>query len=119
MTNHEDAAETPQAACYAVIFTSLRSRKYEEQDNGYEETARRMLALASRQPGFLSVESARDKDGFGITVSYWRDLDAIKAWRKNIEHREAQRLGRAQWYEFYNVRICKVEKEYGFSADKL
>ncbi len=75
MTNHEDAAETPQAAYYAVIFTSLRSK----QDNGYEETARRMLALASQQPGFLSVESARDKDGFGITVSYWKDLDAIKA----------------------------------------
>ena len=115
MKNHENAAETPQAACYAVIFTSLRSK----QDNGYEETAQRMLALASQQPGFLSVESARDKDGFGITVSYWKDLDAIKAWQKNIEHREAQILGREQWYEFYNVRICKVEKEYGFPADKL
>ena len=115
MTNHEDAAETPQAAYYAVIFTSCRSK----EDNGYEETARRMLALASRQPGFLGVESARDKDGFGITVSYWKGLDAIKAWRKNIEHMEAQILGREQWYEFYNVRICKVEKEYGFPADKL
>ena len=115
MKNHENAAETPQAAYYAVIFTSLRSK----QDNGYEETAQRMLALASQQPGFLSVESARDKDGFGITVSYWKDLDAIKAWRENIEHMEAQILGREQWYEFYNVRICKVEKEYGFPADKV
>lgn len=115
MKNHENAAETPQAAYYAVIFTSLRSK----QDNGYEETAQRMLALASQQPGFLSVESARDKDGFGITVSYWKDLDAIKAWQRNIEHREAQILGREKWYEVYNVRICKVEKEYGFPADKL
>ncbi len=119
MTNHQETAETPQAAYYAVIFTSRRSTKYDGQDEGYEETAQRMLALASQQPGFLSVESARDRDGFGITVSYWKDLDAIKAWRKNIEHREAQILGRAQWYEFYNVRICKVEKEYGFPADKL
>ena len=115
MTNHEDTAETSQDTYYAVIFTSRRSK----EDNGYEETAGRMLALASRQPGFMGVESARDKGGFGITVSYWKDLDAIRAWRKNIEHIEAQILGREQWYEFYNVRICKVEKEYGFHADKL
>lgn len=114
MTNHEDAAETPQAACYAVIFTSRRSK----EDNGYEETARRMLALASRQPGFLGIESARNQDGLGITVSYWTDLDAIKAWQENPEHRQAQILGREQWYESYNVRICKVEQEYGFPSGK-
>ena len=115
MKHHKTAAKTSQAAYYAVIFTSLRSR----EDNGYEETAQRMLALASEQPGFLGVESARDQDGFGITVSYWKDLDAIKAWQNNIEHRDAQILGRGQWYEFYNVRICKMEKEYGFPTDKL
>lgn len=100
-------AETPRPPYYAVIFTSLRT----DGDNGYADMASKMVELASRQPGFLGVESARD--GVGITVSYWADLDSIKAWKANAEHREAQDLGRKQWYSAFKTRICKVERDYG------
>lgn len=100
-------AETPEPPYYAVIFTSLRR----DVDDGYVAMAERMMSLAAEQPGCLGVETARD--GLGITVSYWSDLAAIRRWKAQAEHREAQRLGRERWYSRYRVRIARVEREYG------
>ena len=94
---------------YAVIFTSLRT----QGDNGYAETAARMDELARRQPGYLGIDSARDD--IGITVSYWRDLESVRLWKREMEHLQAQRRGRAEWYSQYTVRIARVEHEYDFS----
>jgi len=69
-----------------------------------------MESLAQEQPGYLGIESARD--GLGITVSYWKDLDSIKQWKNNVEHIQAQAEGRSRWYTQYTVRIAKVEKDY-------
>jgi heme-degrading monooxygenase HmoA len=102
-------ASTPKPPYYAVIFTSIRTAG----DNGYEKMAEAMLELARRQPGYLGVESARDS--LGITVSYWESLDAIAAWKQNAEHIVAQNLGRKIWYEKFQTRICKVERDYGFT----
>ncbi len=71
-----------------------------------------MEELAQKQPGFLGLESERNE--IGITVSYWESLDAVKAWKNNLDHREAQLLGRKKWYKSYKVRIAKVEWEYDF-----
>ena len=73
--------------------------------------AERMAELAAQQPGYLGMESARE--GLGITVSYWESLEAIRNWKQNAEHQEAQRLGHQQWYSSFRVRIAKVEREYG------
>jgi heme-degrading monooxygenase HmoA len=103
-----EISQTPSIPYYAVIFTSVRT----EGDNGYAEMSDKMVALAVQQPGYLGHESARDE--IGITVSYWRSLDDIKAWKRNIEHMVAQRKGREIWYQTYKTRICKVEADYGF-----
>lgn len=102
-----DIANTPEPPYYAVIFTSHRT----DGDHGYGAMAERMLTLAAAQPGFLGVESARE--GLGITVSYWDSLEAIRNWKQNAEHREAQRLGHERWYSSFRIRIAKVEKDYG------
>ncbi len=93
---------------YAVIFTSTRT----EGDNGYNEMSELMESLAKKQSGFLGVDSARNK--IGITVSYWESLETIKNWKQQSEHLLAQQKGRNEWYNWYNVRICKVEREYDF-----
>jgi heme-degrading monooxygenase HmoA len=93
---------------YAVIFTSTRT----ENEEGYAEMAEKMENLAKQQPGFISVESARNE--IGITVSYWESLEAIKSWKANLDHLDAQQKGRSSWYKNYKVRIAKVEREYGF-----
>ena len=74
--------------------------------------ANKMETLAKQQKGFIGIDAARNK--VGITVSYWESLDAIKQWKANTEHLFAQQKGREQWYNWYNVRICKVELEYEF-----
>ena len=100
-------AQTPEPPYYAVIFTSLRA----EGDQGYGAMAARMLELSAMQPGFLGVESARE--GVGITVSYWANLEAIQRWKQQAEHLKAQRLGRERWYSTFKVRIARVERDYG------
>ena len=100
-----EIANTPAPPYYAVIFTSIRT----ESDNGYAETAERMLALARQQPGFLGYESARN--AIGISVSYWSSLEAIKAWRNHPSHKAVQ--SRADdWYADSRIRICKIERCY-------
>jgi len=101
-------AATPAPPYYAVIFTSERT----SADDGYGDTAARMVALAEQQPGYLGHESARE--GLGITVSYWESLEAIRSWKQQTEHLLAQQQGRQQWYAAYKVRICRVERDYGF-----
>lgn len=100
-------AKTPKPPYYAVIFTSHRTAG----DNGYAKMADRMVELAQNQLGFLGVESARED--VGITVSYWSDVESIKKWKANAEHKEAQKAGHQSWYSTFKVRISKVERDYG------
>ena len=74
------------------------------------------VPLAAMQPGFLGVESVRAE--VGITVSYWRDLESISCWKAHAEHRQAQKLGRAEWYAKFKVRIARVEREYGVQRSR-
>ena len=105
-------AATPEPPYLAVIFSSQRM----PGDQGYAAMAERMVELARAQPGFLGVESARDAEGFGITVSYWKDEASIAAWKAHAEHAVAQRLGRDRWYGAFRLRVCRVERESGQDA---
>lgn len=105
-------AGTPKPPYYAVVFSSVRSTS----DDGYAEMAEHMAELAARQPGFLGLESAREQ--IGITVSYWTDLESIRAWKRNVDHQVAQKRGKRDWYAAYRVRIARVEREYGLQQDQ-
>ena len=93
---------------FAVIFTNTRT----DGDNGYGKMAKEMEALAKLQPGYLGFESARDD--LGISISYWDSLEAIAKWKENTDHLFAQKQGIKNWYSWYKVRICRVEREYEF-----
>ena len=95
---------------YAVIFTSIQT----DNTHGYDEMAFAMEELAKQQRGYLSIDSAKNE--VGITISYWESLEAIKNWKQESEHLKAQLKGRTQWYDWYHVRICKVEREYEFNS---
>jgi heme-degrading monooxygenase HmoA len=106
-------ARTPKPPYYAVIFTSRRTAADPE---GYDRTGDRMVELAATMPGYLGIESARNSDGVGITVSYWDSVESIRRWRDHAEHRVAQLAGKERWYERYSLRVCRVEKQYGFHS---
>lgn len=102
-------AKTPEPPYYAVIFTSVRTAA----DEGYADTAAKMVSLAAGQPGFLGVESVRDPGGVGITLSYWKDKKSIRDWKNHTAHRQAQQFGKEKWYRRYKIRVAKVDKDYG------
>lgn len=98
-------------ATYAVIFANQRT---DEDAGGYAKTAERMVELVTQQPGCLGFDSARDPQGFGITVSYWDSLESIQAWRNHAEHMAAQVGGREKWYQSYDLHISKIEHSHSF-----
>ena len=102
-------AKTPTPPYYAVIFSSIRT----DGDNGYSEMGDKMVELASKQDGFLGVESVKEE--LGITVSYWKDLESIKKWKENSDHVVARKKGKTDWYKSFKTRIAKVERDYDFT----
>ena len=102
-------ADTPTPPYYAVIFTSKRS----DVSDDYSEVADRMVELAGQEEGFLGIESVREE--YGITVSYWKDLESISRWKDNIEHKVARERGREEWYLHFKVRVAKIERDYQFN----
>ncbi len=107
-------APLPEPPYWAVIFAARLGAERE----GYAQMAAAMTRLASGQPGFLGVESARGPDGFGITVSYWKDEDSIRAWKLRAEHLGAQKLGKSRWYADYVLRIGRIERAYDGPAGR-
>lgn len=93
-----------------MIFTAVQTGN---DAPGYAQTGAEMEQLAAAQPGFLGIEHAGGADG-SITVSYWRSLEDIAAWRRHADHATAQRAGRERWYRTYAVRVAKVEREAFF-----
>lgn len=97
-----------EAPYYAVIFVTTQT----DTLDGYAEMATKMEHLAVQQPGYLGIDSARS--AIGITVSYWKTIEDIKAWKHNVDHEAAREMGRKHWYSAYTLRIAKVEHNYTF-----
>ncbi len=74
-----------------------------------------MEQLAEQQDGFLGTENARAEDGLSITLSYWRDEEAVRNWKRNVEHLAAQKMGREKWYQAFSLRVSTVTRAYDFT----
>lgn len=97
---------------YAVLFSNcLRN----QDDVFYQNLSQNLRAQAEKQPGYIGLESYRNPDGKGITISYWENLEAVARWKKHSEHLVAQQYGREKAYSQYSVRVCEVTREYHFS----
>lgn len=101
-----------RAGQIAVIFLSRRTAT---DPAGYAAAAAAMETLAARQPGYRGFESARGADGVGISVSYWADDASALAWRAHPDHHAIREQGRADWYDRYEVAVCRVERSYGWA----
>ncbi len=94
-----------------MIVVVFRNRLRPGDASGYSKTAERMDALARKQPGFRSLKTFAAEDGERVTISEFDSLEAVNAWRANLEHREAQRRGRAEFYAEYSLQTCEVVRE--------
>lgn len=92
----------------AVIFTSQRTSFNEE----YHEYNLQLEEIAKQLPGFVKQESVRDQNGFGISISYWKDEESAKQFKKHPLHLEAQQKGKKAYYEWYDVKVCTINRQY-------
>ena len=93
---------------YAVIFRAEMA----SLDEAYADTARRMRELAMERYGCRDFVACTEGDT-EIAISYWDSEEQILAWKRDPEHRAAQREGRSRWYRSYSVQVARVEREYG------
>lgn len=99
--------EVPATPYYASIFNYYRGDNLE----GYPEMDEITLKLAQETPGYLGYES-HHSEGRGSFISYWKDLAAIDAWKKNSIHVQAKSEGKKRWYKYYHSMIAKVESAH-------
>jgi heme-degrading monooxygenase HmoA len=99
----------------AVIFEVWIDPEHRQD---YIEQAAKLRALLEGIDGFISVErfqSLIEPDKI-LSLSFFRDEDAVKAWRNTMQHRQAQALGRNEYFRDYRLRITKVLRDYGMDS---
>lgn len=96
----------------AVIF-EVRPR--EGQRSTYLDIAAGLRPLLEQIDGFLSIErfESLSEPGKVLSLSFFRDEEAVAAWRRMEAHRAAQERGRAEVFSSYRLRIAEVVRDYG------
>lgn len=83
--------------------------------NEYFELAAALRAELERIDGFISIErfqSLTDSAKY-LSLSIWRDEEALKRWRNLEDHRRAQAKGRGGIFRDYRLRVASVLRDYG------
>lgn len=98
----------------AVIF---EVRPNPETKDAYLTTAAEMRALLDGVDGFISIERFESlaEPGKLLSLSFWRDEEAVRTWRNMEEHRQAQGKGRGGYFLDYRLRVAEVVRDYGMN----
>jgi heme-degrading monooxygenase HmoA len=83
----------------------------------YFDLAAELRPQLAKIDGFISIErfeSLATKGKF-LSLSFWRDEEAIRAWRNLAEHRVAQEKGRSHIFSDYRIRVAAVGRDYGMA----
>ena len=98
---------------HAVIFKSTRTSHSNEL---YDEWSEITQSLVTKIPGFIDFDSYRDPvTRKGVTIAYFETEEAVKLWKELPEHLAAQKLGRSDFYEDYEIFVTKVERQYSWN----
>ena len=98
----------------AVIFEVWPS---EGRADEYFDSAASLRAALEAIDGFISIErfeSLTTKGKF-LSLSFWRDEEAVRAWRNLEGHRKAQAKGRGGVFANYRLRVAAVVRDYGMN----
>ncbi len=98
----------------AVIFEVWPA---DGQMQTYLDLAARLRPDLEKIDGFVSVErfESLTQKGKILSLSFWRDEEAVRRWRELEAHREAQRAGRAGVFRDYRLRVAGVIRDYGMT----
>ncbi len=89
------------------------------QEARHLELLEPLLTAVQDVDGFVSKETfeSRNIEGKIITISYWRDRDAMAAWMKDRDHIVAMVGGKNEVFSHYNIQIAEIEREYSWHAE--
>ena len=81
----------------------------------YFDLAAQLRPELEKIDGFISVERFQSltQEGKILSLSFWRDEEAVARWRSHAQHREAQRAGRTGIFRTYRLRVAAVLRDYG------
>lgn len=81
----------------------------------YFDLAAALRPQLEQADGFISVERFESvtRPGHYLSLSFWRDEEAVRRWRCHGQHRDAQRAGRAAVFAGYRLRVAAVVRDYG------
>jgi heme-degrading monooxygenase HmoA len=86
----------------------------------WEQTFGRMVGLASRMPGFISINGYAAADGSGLAVVHFESEEALQAWKTNAEHVKTQARGREAFFESYKITVATpIIREYDFHQGEV
>jgi heme-degrading monooxygenase HmoA len=97
---------------YAVIF-EVEPEPDRVQD--YLDIAARLRPELEKIDGFISIErfTSLSQDGKILSLSFWRNEEAIARWREQEQHHAAQSAGRDRIFRDYRIRVATVVRDYG------
>ncbi|MEO8143102.1 MAG: antibiotic biosynthesis monooxygenase [Betaproteobacteria bacterium] len=98
----------------AVIF---EVRPNAGRKDAYLDSAARLKPQLEKMDGFISVErfESLSQPGKFLSLSIWRDEDAVRQWRNVEEHRRIQAAGRQSIFADYRLRVAQVIRDYGLN----
>lgn len=99
-----------------TVITVFRSRLRRGVDAAYGEVAAQMSRLVREMPGFVDERFFSSEDGERVTLVRFRDADAQRAWAQHPEHLAAQRRGRTEFYEYYDITVSEETYAHVFHA---
>ncbi len=89
------------------VVTIFRSRLRPGVEDAYRHLAEEMSERARRAPGFVEEKFYLGADGERVTLVRFADHDAHRAWAEDPVHQAAQRRGRDDFFEWYEVSVCQ------------
>jgi heme-degrading monooxygenase HmoA len=99
-----------------MVVTVFRSRLKPENVEEYYAWAARIAALAKTMPGYVSHKGFVAEDGERVTIVEFADEESQRVWATNLQHIEAKKKGRADFYTEYKLQICEVTRETSYTA---
>lgn len=96
----------------AVIFEVV---PHDAERQAYLDAAAALKPHLEHMDGFVSIERFQSLTTPGkiLSLSFWRDEDAVRGWRNHALHRNTQERGRAFIFADYRLRVAAVMRDYG------
>jgi heme-degrading monooxygenase HmoA len=102
-----------------MLVILFRSKLTEIAGDDYAEMAAEMAAHARTFAGFIDMKAFKAEDGERLTVVWWQDEETLRAWSTDVRHREAKKLGRARWYQYYKIDIAQIIRSNNYDRGAL